>query len=143
MDEQSAETVTALLQATGRGDAEAKARLWSTVYEELRGIARGAMQREPAGHTLQPTAVVHEVYLRLLGGEQLPPRNRAYFFGAAAQAMRRILIEHARKHTPAKGRGGTASFVLENLTVHASADSLEDFQAVDEALDALHTIIKK
>ncbi len=84
-------TVTKCLAAISGGDEQAKARLWSTVYDELRGIAAGMMRRESPGHTLQPTALVNEAYVRLLGGEKLGQRNRAYFFGAVAQAMRRFL----------------------------------------------------
>jgi len=140
MAERSEEAVTAYLEAIGRGDEQAKARLWSMVYEELRGIAGAMMRRESAGHTLQPTALVNEAYLRLLGGAELGQQNRAYFFSAAAQAMRRILIEHGRRSRQAKGRGGEGDVLgqlTDGLTRHGGAASPEDLRALDESLDAL------
>lgn len=97
-----AQHVTQLLALAGDGDSQAAAELLPLVYDELRRLARAKMSQERAGQTLQPTALVHEAYLRLLGpgGEQLRWDNRGHFFGAAALAMRRILVERAR----AKGR---------------------------------------
>jgi RNA polymerase sigma factor (TIGR02999 family) len=89
--------ITLILQKMERGDESAGAELLSFVYEDLRKVAAGKMAREMAGQTLQPTALVHEAWLRL-GGEQQPHwQNRAHFFGAAAEAMRRILVENARR----------------------------------------------
>src|SRR3954464_5134445 len=88
---------TQLLNASRAGDAAAGAQLLELFYEELRRLAAAKMARENPGQTLQPTALVHEAWLRL-GGEQMPPwENRSYFFAAASEAMRRILIDRARK----------------------------------------------
>ena len=91
------EATTRLLQRIAEGDPEASDKLLERLYGELRRLARAQMARESPGHTLQPTALVHEVYLRLLQDEAVAWQNRAHFFGAAAQAMRRILIERARR----------------------------------------------
>lgn len=91
--------MTQLLDAAARGEPGATDRLFPVVYDELRRMAAGLMTRERSGHTLQPTALVHEAYMRLLGGAGAPEptwQNRAHFFGAAALAMRRILIDRAR-----------------------------------------------
>jgi RNA polymerase sigma-70 factor, ECF subfamily len=100
--------VTQILAGIGQGGADradALSRLFGVVYVELRGLAAGMMRRERATHTLQPTALVHEAYLRLVDGEAVALENRAHFFGVAATAMRRILVEHARRRAASK-RGG-------------------------------------
>jgi len=140
MAERSEGAVTAYLAAMSRGDQNARSQLWDAVYDELRGIAARMMRGESASHTLQPTALVNEAYMRLVGGERLGPKNRAYFFSAAAQAMRRILIEHARRMPQPKGRGGAtadAPFDLSGLTVGTYDASSEDLRKVDKALEAL------
>src|SRR5213595_419006 len=96
--------VTLLLEAIGRDD-QAPARLLVAVYDELRAMARQRLQHERAGHTLQATALVHEAYLKLIGQASLPWQHRAHFFGACANAMRQILVEHARARG-ARKRGG-------------------------------------
>src|SRR5688572_14289437 len=98
--------VTRILEAAGRGDAAATQELLPLVYDELRRIAAHKMANEAAGHTLQPTALVHEVWLRLAGPTEQSWQNRAHFFGAAAEAMRRILVEHARKKQALKRGAG-------------------------------------
>ena len=97
--------VTALLTRWAQGDREAFQGLLPLVYEELRRIAQHHLRRERAGHTLQPTALVHEAYLRLSGLREVQLNNRSHFYGAAAQVMRRVLVDHARKHRALK-RGG-------------------------------------
>ncbi len=97
--------ITRFLAAWSQGDREAGERLMQLVYAELRRMASGYLRGERTGHTLQPTALVHEAYLRLLGHEQLEWKSRAQFFGLAATTMRRILIDHARKSRSRK-RGG-------------------------------------
>src|SRR6516225_7035407 len=97
--------VTQMLQAVGRGQARATEDLLPLVYDELRRVAAARMAQEAAGQTLQPTALVHEAWLRLVGEGERTWQNRAHFFGAAAEAMRRILIEIARKKSRLK-RGG-------------------------------------
>lgn len=97
--------VSSLLRAWGRGDLQARDELVPLVYNELRQRAAAYLRRERADHTLQPTALVHETYLRLMGQERVAWQNRAQFFGIAAQMMRRILVDHARKHAAAKRPG--------------------------------------
>ena len=94
--------VTALLGDWSRGNRSALNELLPIVYSELRRIASRQLKRERVGHTLQPTALVHEVYLRLVDQRQVDWRNRAHFFGAAAEVMRRILVDHARRHSAGK-----------------------------------------
>src|SRR5688500_4389009 len=89
--------VTQILNAAQSGDAKAAEELLPLLYNELRQNAAGKMAGEAAGHTLQPTALVHEAWLRLVGGNQQAWPSRAYFFAAAAEAMRRILVDHARR----------------------------------------------
>lgn len=102
------EPVTQILQQAARGDEDATRRLLSVLYDELRGLARGQMNAERADHTLSATALVHEAYLRLVGDAEVHWGSRGHFFVAAASAMRRILIEHARARARHK-RGGPPS----------------------------------
>jgi RNA polymerase sigma factor (TIGR02999 family) len=106
------------------------------VYEELRRLAATHMARESAGHTLQPTALVHEAWLRLAGGPEWRWKDRAYFFAAAAQAMRRILVEHARRKAAVKHGGGRERVDLEDLEV-AEATPDEKILLIDDALAQL------
>jgi RNA polymerase sigma factor (TIGR02999 family) len=131
-----AHEVTQILNAAHHGDAKAAEELLPLLYQELRQIAAGKMAGEAAGHTLQPTALVHEAWLRLVGGNQQAWPSRAYFFAAAAEAMRRILVEHARRRQSLK-RGG--EFEREELTesllvLNAPPDEL---LAVNDALEKL------
>ena len=127
---------TRILEGVERGDAKAAGELLPLVYEELRRLAAHKMTNESLGHTLQPTALVHEAWLRLIGGEQPTFENRAHFFGAAAEAMRRILIDHARRKHALKHGGGWERIELDEINVpdQASQDTL---LSVDEALDDL------
>lgn len=133
--------VTLLLQQIERGESNAAAQLLPLVYDELRKLAAGKMARESAAHTLQPTALVHEAWLRLGGDRQPVWQNRAHFFAAAAEAMRRILIEQARRRR-AQRHGGEQQRADEGeldliATEHADAqlvamhEALEKFAAVD------------
>ncbi|HXP61268.1 MAG TPA: ECF-type sigma factor, partial [Dongiaceae bacterium] len=94
---ESAEQVTQILDAVGAGDAQAAEKLLPLVYEELRRLAAAKMAREKPGHTLQATALVHEAWLRLAGSDQQQWRGRTHFFSAAAEAMRRVLVDNARR----------------------------------------------
>ena len=125
--------VTRILNAIGRGDAEATNTLLPAVYEELRQMADRKLLNEGPGHTLQATALVHEAYLRLVGSEDNNWPSRTYFFGAAAEAMRRILVEHARKKKSKKRRGdrNRVDFASADVMVEESPD---DLIAMDEAL---------
>jgi len=128
--------ITAVLEAIEKGETGAAEKLLPVVYDELRRLAAQKMAREPDGQTLQPTALVHEVWLRLFGDE--PPRfaGRGHFFGAAAEAMRRILIERARRKQSLK-RGARAVHIdLDEVDVAATAAD-ETLLVVDEALQKL------
>jgi RNA polymerase sigma factor (TIGR02999 family) len=125
--------VTRILNSIEQGDAEAINALLPAVYEELRQMADRKLSNEGPGHTLQATALVHEAYLRLIGSEGNAWSSRTYFFGAAAEAMRRILVEHARKKR-SKKRGGDRKRV-DFMSADVMADeSPDDLIALDEAL---------
>ena len=128
--------ITQLLAAADGGDRAARERLWALVYDELRRIAQRQMAREGAGHTLQTTALINEAYLRLVGDEGMRCENRRHFFAAAANAMRRICIDYARRRESLK-RGGSADRepLLED-PVLSQCDPAE-LLAVDEALHKL------
>ena len=128
--------VTQVLNAIERGDAAAGAKLLPLVYEELRRIAAQKMAAEQPGHTLQATALVHEAWLRLAGSEEQNWRNRAHFFGAAAEAMRRILVDHARRRQSHKRGGGATREELNEATLVLAAPP-DELLAVHEALDEL------
>ena len=106
---------TLLLAAIDHGDAKAADQLLPLVYQELRRLAASKMAHEAAGQTLQPTALVHEAWLRLVDNESRTFQNRAHFFAAAAEAMRRILIERARRRQAARHGGGQHRVELENV----------------------------
>ena len=125
--------VTLILQAIGRGESRASEELLPLVYDELRRLAAARMAREAAGHTLQPTALVHEVWLRLVGDGDRTWKNRAYFFAAAAEAMRRILVEHARRKSRLKHGGGQEQLNIEELEL-ADATPDEKILLVNDAL---------
>jgi RNA polymerase sigma factor (TIGR02999 family) len=137
--------VTRMIEAVGRGDVGASAELLPVVYEELRRLARGHMARERAGHTLGATALVHEAYVRLLGADdgcadRAVWDHRGHFFAAAAEAMRRILIEHARRKQAAKygGQHGRVALAEHDLpAIAAPCAEVTDLLALDEALDRL------
>jgi len=133
--------VTRILQAISHGDVRARAGLLPLVYEELRGLARSYMWRERSGHTLSATALVHEAYLRLVDDGDSHWDGRGHFFTAAAEAMRRILIEHARQKQAAK-RGGARNRVElddELPEIASPCAEIDDLLALDEALDRLAT----
>jgi RNA polymerase sigma-70 factor, ECF subfamily len=127
--------VSQLLFAWSRGDADALTRLMPLVYDELRRLAGSYLRRERADHTLQPTALVHEAFLKLVG-QELNLQNRAHFFGVAAQVMRCILVDHARGHDAAKRGSGVQPFALEEV-VDTPDTSQVDVLALDEALNDL------
>ncbi|MGA3074213.1 MAG: sigma-70 family RNA polymerase sigma factor [Bryobacteraceae bacterium] len=131
-----ARTVTLLLREIADGDQGALDRLVPLVYEELRRIADGQLRRERRGHTLQPTALVHEVYVRMVGKEQPGYRDRAHFLAIAAHAMRRILIDHAREHNAAKRGGGHEKFAIDEER-DGSVERPSILIALDDALAAL------
>ena len=128
--------VTQILHDWSGGDRAAPERLMPFVYDELRRLARAFLSRERGGHTLQPTALVHEAYVRLVDQTRVDWQNRAHFYGIAASMMRRVLIDHARAHITGK-RGGAA--------IHLSLDDVQlpieqraaGLLALDEALERL------
>ncbi|HKS38006.1 MAG TPA: sigma-70 family RNA polymerase sigma factor [Verrucomicrobiae bacterium] len=128
--------VTRILNAIENGDAKAADELLPLVYEELRRLAASKMANEAAGHTLQPTALVHEAWLRLVGNENPKFKNRAHFFASAAEAMRRILIDRARQKRALRRGGGQQRVNLDEVEV-ASSDSDDQLLAMNEALDKL------
>jgi RNA polymerase sigma factor (TIGR02999 family) len=131
--------VTHLLDAAAAGDPTAAAELLPLVYDELRKLAAARMAAEPAGQTLQPTALVHEAYLRLVGGGERAWDSRGHFFAAAAEAMRRIVVETARRKKRAKHGGGRERIEVElaDLPTRLPPD---DLLALDEALGRLEQL---
>jgi RNA polymerase sigma factor (TIGR02999 family) len=128
--------LTQILRATRAGKAQAAEELLPLVYDELRRIAAAKMARETGTQTLQPTALVHEAWLRLVGKDNPKFQNRAYFFAADAEAMRRTLIENARRKRALRHGGGQQRVDLEQAEV-VGANPEEELLAVDEALDKL------
>ncbi|PWU11014.1 MAG: RNA polymerase subunit sigma-70 [Terriglobia bacterium] len=129
--------VTRLISEMRNGNAQAAERLMPLVYKELRSLAAAVMQRERPGHTLQPTAVVHEAYLRLVAGSELSLENRAHFFALAARSMRQVLVDHARRKLAGK-RGGEVQHRVE-LEDHLALteQQSEEVLGLHEALDRL------
>ncbi|HWW86289.1 MAG TPA: sigma-70 family RNA polymerase sigma factor [Vicinamibacterales bacterium] len=128
--------VTRLLIDWSDGRAEALDRLLPIVYGELHRLAQRQMRQERAGHTLQATALVHEAYLKLVDQRRVQWRNRAHFFGVAAQVMRRILVDHARSHAAQKRGGGWEALSLDDAPMIAVEPAV-DVVALDDALNRL------
>ena len=128
--------VTRILTAIEQGDAKEADKLLPLVYEELRRLAARKMSQESPGHTLQPTALVHEAYIRLVGSEDQSWRGRTHFFSAAAEAMRRILIENARRKQRLKRGAGQRRVDLGDVELPAETPS-DDLIALDRALAKL------
>jgi len=134
--------VTRLLDAIDKGEAQAADRLLPLVYEELRKLAAVKMANEPAGLTLQPTALVHEAWLRLGGSDGQVWKCRAHFFAAAAESMRRILIESARRRKALRHGGGQVRMDIQEVEVAAPVAD-EQLLAIDEALSRLSALDPK
>ncbi|MBL9030973.1 MAG: sigma-70 family RNA polymerase sigma factor [Phycisphaerae bacterium] len=128
--------VTQLLDAIGAGDAHAADQLLPLVYDSLRALARAELAREAPGQTLQPTALVHEAYLRLVGEGHIEWQNRRHFYGAAARAMRRILVDRARQRQALKHGGGRKREALPEDSLVAEPEA-QEMLALDGALDRL------
>jgi RNA polymerase sigma factor (TIGR02999 family) len=128
--------VTRILNRLPANDPTAAASLLPLVYEELRKLARAKMANELPNHPLHATALVHEAYLRLVGNDRVAWANRAHFFGAAAEAMRRILIDHARRRQAQRHGGGKEHVPVEEISIAAPADD-EELLAVHDALEKL------
>lgn len=130
-------SVTQLLKDWRSGQADALERLTPLVYEELRSLAAGYMKRERAGHTLQPTAIVHEAYVRLIDMD-VPWEDRAHFFSVAARLMRRILVDHARERSTNRRAGEHTVFELQEHDAHAEEIGFRLVE-IDSALTKLET----
>jgi len=130
--------VCELLHAWSAGDTSALERLTPIVYEELHRLARRYMRGERPGHSLQTTALVNEAYLRLVGYERMQWQNRAHFFAVSAQVMRRILVEHARRHNLKRG-GGVLHVSLDEAAVVAG-NRAADLVTLDDAMNTLAQI---
>lgn len=134
--------VTRILDAMQQDDPQAANQLLPLVYDELRRLAAAKMARESAGHTLQPTALVHEAWLRMAGNDSQRWNGRAHFFGAAAEAMRRILIENARRKQTARRGGGHERLDVGEIEILAGAND-DELLAVSEALEKLAALDKQ
>jgi len=140
MSNGDARPITALLARIGAGEQEALAQLVPMVYDELRRLAARHLNRERDGHTLQPTALVHDAYLRMLGGQTAAFNDRVHFFAAASQAMRHILVDHARARHASKRGGHSLRESLDEaleLPDDASPMPVEDLLLIDQALTEL------
>jgi RNA polymerase sigma factor (TIGR02999 family) len=136
MYSQIAEDVTHLLLEWRNGDSSALSRLMPFVYDELRRLARRCLRRERSCHTMQTTALVHEAYLRLIDADRVLWQDRAHFFAIAAQLMRRVLVDEARKRQFQKRGGDFTRILLEDVII-VSPERDADLLALDEALDRL------
>ena len=139
MAERAAGPITQLLDAVGGGDSEALNRLWSTVYDELHRLARSQLAQEGSGCSFQTTSLVNETYLRLIGDGDVSWANRRHFFGAAAKAMRRILVDDARMRERLKRGGGQAPGPLLDELPGPEQDPLK-LLAISEALEKLEHV---
>lgn len=128
--------ITQLLRRISAGDSTAEQLLFPLIYKELRRLAGAFFRHERPGHTLQPTALVNEVYLRLAAQETMDWQSRAHFFAVAASTMRRVLIDHIRKNRAAKRGAGGQRLELEDCLI-VSAEKFDLLLAVDQALDRL------
>jgi RNA polymerase sigma factor (TIGR02999 family) len=128
--------VTRLLGALRGGDDAALDRLFPLVHDDLRTIAARLLRHEAPGHTLQPTDLVHEAYLRLAGGPSATPEDRAHFLAIAARAMRHLLVDHARRRRAAKRGGGASPVRITNEQVGVDL-SFDELLALDDALERL------
>jgi RNA polymerase sigma factor (TIGR02999 family) len=133
----SAQQVTVLLKRLKKGDPEASNRLIPLVIEELRRLARHYMRNERVGHTLQPTALVNEAYLRMIGYRSLDWQSRSHFIGVAASIMRQVLTDYARRRLAAKRGHDLEDVRLDDLRDSLSVEQSEELLALNEALDRL------
>ena len=136
--EPAAEDISTLLRAWSDGDQSALEQLTPVVYDELHRLARRYMKGERSGHSLQTTALVNEAYMRLVDYERMQWQNRAHFFAVSAQLMRRILVEHARRHNLKRGGGVQHVSLDEAAMVHGDPDA--DLVTLDDAMNGLARI---
>ncbi|MFN7733550.1 MAG: sigma-70 family RNA polymerase sigma factor [Pirellula sp.] len=128
---------TRLLAGVARGDHQCIDQLMAHVYDELRAIAANRMREENAGHTLQPTALVNEVFLRMVGQTRVNWKDRSHFFAVAANLMRRVLIDHARRRAAGKRGGGAKKLILDQEAILSSDTDPLDLVALDDVLTRL------
>lgn len=138
-DKSPSEITQMLIELTG-GNKDIVNQILPHIYDELRRLAGSYLRRERNDHTLQPTALVHEAYMKLIDQKQVKWQNRAHFFGIAAQVMRRILMDHARKHSAGKRGGEAEKLPLEEEILIVSHDKSADLIALDDALEGLAEI---
>jgi RNA polymerase sigma factor (TIGR02999 family) len=131
------QNVTELLLSWGEGDTAALDRLVPLLYDDLRRVARGHLRRERPGHSLQATALVHEVFLRLVDVDRMTVKSRTHFFALSARLMRQILVDHARRQRASKRGSGATVISLNEAAGAAAPSSSVDVLALDEALEAL------
>jgi RNA polymerase sigma-70 factor (ECF subfamily) len=139
LGEDTPPSVTELLAKAGSGDSSALANVFPLIYEELHRLAQQQLRREPDGHTLSPTALVHEAYMRLIDYSRMEWTGRAHFLAVASTAMRRILVDHARSHRSVKRGGALRRVPIESVDL-ATEDRAELLIAVDDALSKLKEI---
>lgn len=132
--------ITVLLAELSRGNQAVADELFVAVYQELRQLARSYMSQERDGHTLQPTALVHEAYLRLLGSSEMQWRDRAHFFRTAGQVMRRILVDYARANTADKRGGAEQKIPLEETDILTEQEQSVDLILLDQLLTELQRL---
>ncbi len=136
MTSQPPKSITVLLNKVNHGDSSARSQLWTAVYDELLALARGQLVNEAPSHARQPTSLINEAYLRLTCGENVEWANRRHFFGAAAEALRRIRIDDARHRNRQKRGGGQRPQPLDDAH-GAKEHNLGELMAINEALDKL------
>jgi RNA polymerase sigma-70 factor, ECF subfamily len=137
MTSQPADDITLMLIELTDGNQDVVDQILPHIYGELRRLAGSYLRRERSDHTLQPTALVHEAYMKLVDQRQVKWQNRAHFFGIAAQVMRRILMDHARKHKAEKRGGEADKLPLEDEILVVSTNRSDQLLALDEALETL------
>ena len=140
MEKPSGQEVTALLREWSAGDHAALERLMPLVYEELRKLAASHLKSERGNHTLQPTALVHEAYLRLVGQRSVSWASRAHFYGIAAQMMRRVLVDHARKRQAAKRSPETLFLDIGEEAAAPAPERMPELLVLDRALTELERL---
>jgi RNA polymerase sigma factor (TIGR02999 family) len=136
----SSDSVTELLTRWNGGDVSARDALVPLVYDELRRIARRCLAGQRNDHTLQPTALVHEAYLRLIRRDSVAWHDRIHFFAMAAQMMRQILVDHARKQAAAKRGGNAVPLILDEASAISRQTNLLDLLALDDAMERLASL---
>src|SRR5215207_3593218 len=137
MSQQAPSEITQMLIELTDGNQEVVNHILPHIYDELKRLASSYLRRERSDHTLQPTALVHEAYMKLIDQNRVKWQNRAHFFGIAAQVMRRILMDHARKHQAEKRGGEFEKLPIEEEILIVSHDKSAELVALDEALDEL------